>query len=298
MNMGVDLKDYMKETASWVSTHMIHFIPKDIPETLLKSMEYSLNAGGKRIRPILLIATLEAFGCKRELGLEVAAAIEMIHTYSLIHDDLPAMDNDDFRRGKPTNHKVFGEGIAILAGDALLTHAFQLVASISSTKNIPSQVALDLVSKLATAAGPKGMVGGQILDLEAENKSLTLLELEQIHRHKTGDLISFSVYAGAVLANASDLHLAALLKFANKIGLAFQIQDDILDITGVEVDLGKPIGSDQRHGKSTYPGIIGIDAAKAWLNELISEAKAAINLPGLEHRRLAELADFFVTRQF
>ncbi len=297
--MGETIQDYMTDVADWISTHISRFLPEATPETLLKSMRYSLNAGGKRIRPILLIATLEALGKERELGLEVAAAIEMIHTYSLIHDDLPAMDNDDFRRGVPTNHKVFGEGIAILAGDGLLTLAFQLVASIANTfPDINPNTALELVSKLSSAAGPVGMVGGQVLDLEGENRQLSLTDLEEIHRHKTGDLIHFSIYAGAILANANEEQLNALQLYARNLGLAFQIQDDILDITGVEANIGKPIGSDQKLGKSTYPALLGLEAAQKWLIQLIEEAKKAIELPGIQYKRLAEIADFFVYRQF
>lgn len=297
--MGETIHEYMKSNADWISAHIVTFLPEETPDTLLKAMQYSLNAGGKRIRPILLIATLEALGKTKELGLEVAAAIEMIHTYSLIHDDLPAMDNDDFRRGMPTNHKVFGEGIAILAGDALLTLAFQLVASIAYKNNkISPMTVLDLITNLSRSAGPIGMVGGQVLDLEGENRQLTLTDLEQIHRHKTGDLIHYSIYAGAVLAEANESERNALQIYARNLGLAFQIQDDILDITGTEANIGKPIGSDQKLGKSTYPALLGLAAAQQWLKQLVDEAKKAIQLPRIQHNRLAEIADFFVYRQF
>lgn len=294
--MGESLKNYMTDIADWVSSHMTSLLPQDMPKTLLKSMQYSLTAGGKRIRPILLIATLDSLGKGRELGLEVASAIEMIHTYSLIHDDLPAMDNDDFRRGIPTNHKVFGDGIAILAGDALLTHAFHVISSISS-KRIDPIITLDLVIKLAIAAGPVGMVGGQVLDLEGEHKELSLKDLEMIHRHKTGDLIHYSIYAGAVLGNANDEQKYALTEYARKLGLAFQIQDDILDVIGEEANTGKPVGSDQKRGKSTYPAIMGIDAAKSWVEQLVVEAKQIIELPGIDHKRLCEIADYFAKRE-
>lgn len=297
--MGDNIKDYMKDIASWITTHMPAYLPLETPETLLESMQYSLNAGGKRIRPILLISTIEALGENRNIGLEVASAVEMIHTYSLIHDDLPAMDNDDFRRGKPTNHKVFGEGIAILAGDALLTWAFQLISSIKNIHTeLSSDIVIDLINQLAIAAGPIGMVGGQVLDLEGENKKLSIEELEKIHRHKTGDLIYFSIYAGARLAHANENQLAALSLYARKLGLAFQIQDDILDIIGTETALGKPTGSDQKLGKSTYPALIGIDTAKKWLAQLVEEAKNVIMIPGINHKRLSQIADYFVERQF
>jgi geranylgeranyl diphosphate synthase type II len=295
--MGISLKAYMDEMAAWISSQMLSFLPEEIPPTLYESMKYSLQAGGKRIRPILLLSTIEALGKPRELGLETASAIEMIHTYSLIHDDLPAMDNDDFRRGKPTNHKVFGEGIAILAGDALLTWAFYLISS-QRRSSLSADIILQLIRELAIAAGPIGMVGGQVLDLEGERKQLTLDELERIHRHKTGDLIHYSVYAGAIIAGADDAQKAALSKYARNLGLAFQIQDDILDIVGNEESIGKPIGSDQRLGKSTYPALMGLEQAKMKVYSLVEEAKEALNVQGIEKERLAELADFFVNRQF
>lgn len=287
----------MTEIAEWISFHLIENLPQETPNQLLESMKYSLLAGGKRIRPILLIATLEALGKDRKLGLEAALAIEMIHTYSLIHDDLPAMDNDDFRRGKPTNHKVFGEGIAILAGDALLTWAFHLMSSIASKHNVDPVIVLDLVSKLAIAAGPSGMVGGQVLDLEGEYQNLTLDQLEKIHRHKTGDMIHFSIYAGAKLGEANDDQINALNLYARKLGLAFQIQDDILDIIGNEEQIGKPVGSDQRLGKSTYPALMGLDQAKKCLDTLIKDAIDALKVAGLKYERLEEIANYFKDRE-
>ncbi len=286
----------MTDIAEWISTRITTLLPNETPNTLLQSMQYSLNAGGKRIRPILLIATIESLGKDRELGLEVACAIEMIHTYSLIHDDLPAMDNDDFRRGIPTNHKVFGDGIAILAGDALLTHAFQLISTLPKEKANPD-IALDLVTRLSIAAGPTGMVGGQVLDLDGEKKNdLSLNELERIHRHKTGDLIHYSVYAGVKLAQASKDQINAFSTFARKLGLAFQIQDDLLDVIGSEEHTGKPVGSDQKLGKSTYPVLMGVDAAKKMVETLVTEAKNAIDLPNINPARLFEIADYFAYR--
>lgn len=295
--MDESLKQYMTEVAEWISANLVATIPQDTPKQLLDSMQYSLLAGGKRIRPILLIATLEALGKERQLGLEAALAIEMIHTYSLIHDDLPAMDNDDFRRGKPTNHKVFGEGIAILAGDALLTWAFHLMSSIAKRHSVDPLIVLDLVSNLAIAAGPSGMVGGQVLDLEGENQNLNLEQLEKIHRHKTGDMIHFSIYAGAKLGNANEEQLLALSTYARKLGLAFQIKDDILDVIGNEELIGKPVGSDQRLGKSTYPALMGLENAKKSLETLIDEAIDALKVPGIEYERLVAIANYFKDRE-
>ena len=226
------------------------------PETIKEAMLYSLRAGGKRIRPLLLLSTLHAFRKPIGIGMSVACALEMIHTYSLIHDDLPSMDNDDLRRGKPTNHKVFGEANAILAGDALLTYAFQVVAD---DKTISSDVKVRLISELAKAAGPEGMVGGQVADLEGEGKTISLQQLEYIHRHKTGKLLQYSVRAGAILGEATEQQLMLLTLFSDYLGLAFQIRDDILDIEGDEQKIGKKVGSDIENDKSTYPSLLTLD---------------------------------------
>lgn len=282
----------MAEAGNWVSTQLTSFLPPNVPPILLKSMQYSLQGEGKRIRPILLIAVVESLGKERSIGLEVAVAIEMIHTYSLIHDDLPAMDNDDLRRGVPTNHKVFGDAIAILAGDGLLTHAFHVISSLFPGK-LDSKTVIALINGLAAAAGPTGMVAGQVLDMEGEHKTLTLEQLECIHRHKTGDLIQFAVYAGAILGGASDEDKKALLKYAQNLGLAFQIQDDILDVVGDGEDIGKPVGSDRKSGKTTYATLLGIDAAKEKVKQLISDAKSAVQIPSIDYERLHQIADFF-----
>ncbi|MEH7305590.1 polyprenyl synthetase family protein [Neobacillus drentensis] len=267
----------------------------DAPPIIKESMIYSLEAGGKRIRPLLLFATLDAFGVEPRKGLLAAAAIEMIHTYSLIHDDLPSMDNDDLRRGKPTNHKVFGDAIAILAGDALLTYSFEVMG------NIPPEFASDatklkLVIELARAAGTEGMVGGQVADMEGEGKSLTLDELEYIHIHKTGKLLKFSVLAGAIIANASQKQLENLSAFALHLGLAFQIQDDILDLVGNQQLIGKPVGSDTSNHKSTYPQLLSLEGATAALHKQINLSKEYLGMTGLNTNLLMEITDLVASR--
>ncbi|MCT8138706.1 polyprenyl synthetase family protein [Anaerobacillus sp. CMMVII] len=267
----------------------------DVPVHLKQAMLYSLQAGGKRLRPMLLFATIEGFGENFEKGIFVASAIEMIHTYSLIHDDLPAMDNDDLRRGKPTNHKVFGEATAILAGDALLTFAFQVIATID--QNLVSDIQkVNLITELAKAAGPEGMVGGQVADMEAENKQLSLAELEYIHHHKTGDLLSYSIIAGAILANASERDVENLREFAKHLGLAFQIKDDILDIEGAEENLGKRVGSDINNEKSTYPKLLGLDGAKCKLDDHILKSKEYLYNVSINSEKLELLVNYIMER--
>jgi geranylgeranyl diphosphate synthase, type II len=267
----------------------------EAPQTIKDSMQYSLEAGGKRIRPLLTFAALEAFNIDPLKGLNIAVAIEMIHTYSLIHDDLPSMDDDDLRRGKPTNHKVYGEAMAILAGDALLTYSFQLI----SEMNIPlinPENKLELIFELAKAAGPEGMVGGQVADMEAECKNLSLNELEYIHIHKTGKLLGFSVLAGAIIANADEATRGYLNLFAHHLGLAFQIQDDILDLEGDQNLIGKPVGSDEFNNKSTYPGLLTLSGAKKALEYHINEAKSNLNKTGLDIEILLEITDLIASR--
>jgi geranylgeranyl diphosphate synthase, type II len=264
------------------------------PEALKESMLYSLEAGGKRIRPLLLFATLKAFGRKPEDGLDVAAAIEMVHTYSLIHDDLPSMDDDDLRRGKPTNHKVFGEATAILAGDALLTLCFKLISASADIDD--ANVKLALVTQLSEAAGAEGMVGGQVGDMEGEGKELSLEELEEIHIHKTGRLLSFSVLAGAELAKANPELKEKLHSFAHHIGLAFQIRDDILDLEGTEAEIGKPVGSDTENEKNTYPSLLSLDGAKEALNNHIYQAKQVLSSTGLDTLILEKITDLIGLR--
>ncbi|MCA1039187.1 polyprenyl synthetase family protein [Bacillus infantis] len=265
------------------------------PEVLKEAMHYSLQAGGKRIRPLLVFATLKAFGEDTKKGLQAAAAVEMIHTYSLIHDDLPSMDDDDLRRGKPTSHKVFGEANAILAGDALLTYSFQILAQIAP-EHADAEVKLALINELARASGAEGMVGGQTADIEGEDKDLNLEELEYIHVHKTGKLLAFSVAAGALLSRAGESQLKSLNEFAHHLGLAFQIRDDILDLEGNEEVLGKPVGSDETNNKSTYPSILTMEGANQALEHHIGMAKARLQETGLEIQLLEEITNLVANR--
>ncbi|MFS0780996.1 polyprenyl synthetase family protein [Bacillus sp. 1P06AnD] len=241
------------------------------PSVLKGAMSYSLRAGGKRIRPLLVFAVLDAFRGNMDIGMKAACAIEMIHTYSLIHDDLPSMDNDDTRRGKPTNHIVFGEANAILAGDALLTYSFTLLTE-KVYKDVKPEQLLELIAVISSCAGAEGMVGGQTADMEAEGKAVSLEELEYIHEHKTGRLLTASVLAGAILGGATTDEKKELERFSHHLGLAFQIRDDILDIEGSEEEIGKPVGSDVTNGKNTYPALLTLEGAKAKLQEEIQQA--------------------------
>ncbi|MCG0313333.1 MAG: polyprenyl synthetase family protein [Calditerricola sp.] len=294
----VALASYLRERAAAVDNEMRRLLARgDIPPRLREAMAYSLFAGGKRIRPVLLLAAMEALGASCEPGLPAACAVEMIHTYSLIHDDLPAMDDDDWRRGRPTNHRVFGEAMAILAGDALLTEAFGVLASESAARGVPPETIVALVRELAEAAGATGMVGGQVLDLEAEGKGVSVNELVTVHRRKTGALLVFCARAGALLAGADARQLEALTHYAEHLGLAFQIQDDILDEVGDAAKLGKPVGSDRRKGKGTFPALLGVEASRRDLARLSDAAKAALAVPGIDGGMLAALADYLLTRE-
>ncbi|MCF2937518.1 polyprenyl synthetase family protein [Paenibacillus alkaliterrae] len=272
----------------------------DVPERLREAMLYSLEAGGKRLRPALILSAAEAVFGKTSAfnaALPVACAVEFIHTYSLIHDDLPAMDNDDFRRGKPTNHKVFGEAMAILAGDALLTHAFHLIPQAARQGGISAEVALAIVEDLARLAGAPGMVGGQVADMLGEQGITSISELEYIHLHKTSDLIVFSVTAGGRIGGATQKQIELLARFGRNIGLAFQIQDDILDLIGDEQKLGKKTNSDVQQNKVTYPYLIGLEESKAQVERLTQEAKSAVLEAGFQDPlRLLEIADYLVQR--
>ncbi len=290
------VSSFLTERKEYVEKKLYDYVNNlDAPLQLKEAMLYSLQAGGKRLRPILLFATVEGYRGNFEQSIPVACAIEMIHTYSLIHDDLPAMDNDDMRRGKPTNHKVFGEATAILAGDALLTYAFQVIANDSETSVNPSQK-IRLITELAKAAGPEGMVGGQVADMEGENKNLSISDLEYIHKHKTGDLLSYAIIAGAILANASAEDVENLRKFAQHLGLAFQIKDDILDIEGIEEKLGKPVGSDLTNEKSTYPKLLGLDGAKQKLDDHILNARKYLCNVDIDSEKLEMLVDYIMYR--
>ena len=265
-----------------------------LDDTLRASMAYSLMAGGKRLRPVLLMAAADAVGADGTKFLPVACALEMIHTYSLIHDDLPAMDNDDLRRGKPTNHVVYGEGIAILAGDALLTLAFTVILR---QKAVPAEALLRVVDEISRAAGAEGMVGGQVLDLEAENRQISMEELRRVHTGKTGALFRAALRSGAILAGASEEQLSALTAYADHFGLAFQITDDILDVIGNAEEIGKPVGSDKKNHKSTYVTLTSLEMAQELARRTVAEAEAALSVFGQEATFLRELVAYLVNRK-
>jgi len=259
-----------------------------VPPVLCQAMRYSLFAEGKRLRPALALGAAEIICGDDSVALPASCAIETIHCYSLIHDDLPAMDDDDLRRGKPTLHKVYGEGVAILAGDALMAVAFDMAAQANDIR---------IVHEIAQAAGPAGMAGGQYLDLESEEKRLSLDELRVLHLRKTGDLIRAAVRCGAILAGADAAELAALSEFGTHIGLAFQIADDILDVVGTEQSLGKAVGRDAAQAKSTYPAVVGLDRSRELANESAEAAVGALAPFGVEANAFRELARFIVERE-
>lgn len=263
-------------------------------DILSQSMNYSLIGGGKRIRPVLALASAEAVGGNPEAILPAAVALEMIHTYSLVHDDLPAMDNDDYRRGRLSNHKVFGEAHAILAGDALLTYAFEFLADPELGQ---PEKQLRVIREVAAAAGKVGMVGGQVADLAGEGKTLTLQEIETIHKAKTGALLTVSARLGAILAGGTEEQIEALTSFAQALGLAFQIKDDILDVVGDSETLGKPVGSDLRQGKSTYVSLLGLEGAGREMHAQILKAQSALELFDESAVFLSELANYIEQRQ-
>ncbi|TWJ19652.1 polyprenyl synthetase family protein [Geobacter argillaceus] len=296
----MDLKLYLKEQCQLVDKALDSYLPKedDLPFSLHKAMRYSVFAGGKRVRPILMLAACEAVGGEISQAMPAACAMEMIHTYSLIHDDLPAMDDDDFRRGNPTNHKVFGEAIAILAGDALLTQAFILLSAPELPGFVSPERLLAVTREIATCAGSFGMVGGQVVDMESEGKAdIDLPTVQYIHTHKTGALIKASVKAGAILGNADSSQLAAITRYGEAAGLAFQIADDILDIEGTTEEIGKDAGSDQARGKATYPAVVGLADAKRRAVELMEIALAALDPLGAKAEPLREIAKYIVSRK-
>lgn len=290
-----NLTTYLGERQAIVETALERSLPVVYPEKIYEAMRYSLMAGGKRLRPVLCLATCELTGGTVDMALPTACALEMIHTMSLIHDDLPAMDNDDYRRGKLTNHKMFGEDVAILAGDGLLAYAFEHVAV--ETKNVPADRLLKVVAMLGRAVGAAGLVGGQIVDLDCEGKPDVSLEtLNFIHNHKTAALLEASVTSGAVLAGASEADLQRLSRYAQNIGLAFQIVDDILDITATQEELGKTAGKDLQAQKATYPSIWGLEESKRQAERLIMGAKAELAEFGDKADPLIALAEFITSR--
>lgn len=292
---GFKLSDYLPTRQQQVEKALSDAVELAYPERLYESMRYSLLAGGKRLRPILCLASCELAGGSLTQALPTACALEMIHTMSLIHDDLPAMDNDDFRRGKPTNHKVFGEDMAILAGDALLAYAFQYIAE--KTESVPPEKILDVIVRLGRAVAATGLVGGQVVDLESEGKKISIETLEYIHAHKTGALLEVSVVSGAILAGADQDMVDRLTIFARDIGLAFQIIDDILDITATTDELGKTAGKDVKVAKATYPSIWGLEVSRQKADALILSAKEQLLPYGSSADPLVALADYITQRK-
>jgi geranylgeranyl diphosphate synthase type II len=297
LNVKVSIHDYVLSCADQVEEYFKKQInAPETPPLLSEAMSYSFLAGGKRLRPALAFAANNAVGGTASVCIPVACAIEMIHTYSLIHDDLPAMDNDDYRRGKLTNHKVYGEAMAILAGDGLLTHAFHVLSSGALEAGLHAEQTLRMVQELSKYAGIGGMVGGQVNDMLGEKESLSRDQLEAIHVRKTGDLIVFSLRAGGICGGASEEQLDALTRFGYLLGLAFQIQDDILDVIGDEIKLGKKVGSDQKQSKSTYPSLIGLEQSVSEVQRLMNEAHNELSQARLDGTHLKELAHLILNR--
>ncbi|MGL5347410.1 MAG: polyprenyl synthetase family protein [Peptostreptococcaceae bacterium] len=295
----MEFKNSLKQKASYIEEILKQYMPKEegYQKTIMESMNYSLSAGGKRLRPILTLEACKIVGGNEANVIPFAAAIEMIHTYSLIHDDLPALDNDDLRRGRKTNHIVYGEDIAILAGDALLNYAFEIMLSTSIGKENPAKY-LKAINEIAKTSGIYGMIGGQVVDVESENKEISKEKLDYIHNNKTAAIIIGCMRAGAIIGDASEEQLENITKYAKNIGLSFQIVDDILDIVGDESKLGKKVGSDLENHKSTYPSLIGLEKSKEIAAELIEEAKLSIKSVENNAQFLCGLADYIIDREY
>jgi len=287
---NVNLKAYLRSRQKLIDRVLDRYLPKENtrPATIHKAMRYSLFAGGKRLRPILTLAASEACGGKIEAALPLACAMECIHTYSLVHDDLPSMDNDDFRRGRLTCHKVFGDGIAVLAGDALLTIAFEIVSHAKPSRRYDMST---LLREVAVAAGSRKLIAGQVADLEAEGKRTEREELRYIHENKTAAILTASVCLGAMSANAPSKELAAMTKFGRALGLAFQVIDDILDVTQTSEKLGKSAGKDIAAQKATYPAVIGLEKSRAEAKRLTKKAHDALSMFGRNGQALHALAN-------
>lgn len=294
----MDFKKELKERSIYIEEKIESYLPKEegYQKTIFEAMNYSLRAGGKRLRPILLMEAYKICQGQGEDFVPYSVAMEMIHTYSLIHDDLPALDNDDLRRGKPTNHIVFGEAMAILAGDALLNTAYETMLN-AAFKHSRPEISLRAAYEISRGAGIYGMIGGQVVDVESEDKKIDKDKLDYIHMNKTAAMIVGSVRAGAILAGIDEDRLESLTKYAENIGLAFQIVDDILDIEGDEKLLGKRVGSDLDNDKSTYPSLLGIDASKKIVENLIEEAKTSLEVFASDAEFMNALADFIRDRQ-
>ncbi len=294
----MDIRNLIREAVEKVEARLNELLPGESvpPETIHRAMRYSIFAGGKRIRPILCLEAAKACGGDEDVAINAACALEALHTYTLIHDDLPCMDNDDLRRGRPTNHKVFGEGIAVLAGDALLTEAFAMLARAPENERYGVK---DYVAELAYQTGSLNLVGGQVLDLEGEGRQLTIDELRAIHNGKTSALIMAAVRLGGMTAGCTQEQLAALTAYGRSLGLAFQVIDDILDITSSPDVLGKTIGKDAQEQKATYPALIGLDRARAEARELTASARAALDVFSDKRREvLLALSDYLLKRDY
>ncbi len=296
-----NLKKYLSQKQAIIDKmldEIINHNASGLSSRIVSAMNHSIMAGGKRLRPILCISACEVVGGNEEKCLKTACAIEMIHTYSLIHDDLPAMDNDDLRRGKPTCHIAFDEATAILSGDALLTLGFQVLSQKSNDlQEEDGFKRLDIIHQIAVAAGYKGMIAGQMLDILSEGKKLNLEELKQLHLAKTGALIEASIYSGAVLGDGTELQIAKLLEYGNNIGLAFQVTDDILNIEGDSDVMGKAVGTDHNRDKSTYPALIGLSASKQFAAKLIESAVKALEVFDMEAEPLRAIARYVIERK-
>ncbi len=289
--------NYLSDTAKRVDRALDVFLPKEkiVPTTIHKAMRYSVFAGGKRLRPILCLAAAEACGGDIESAMPAACAVEVLHTYSLVHDDLPCMDDDDLRRGRPTCHKVFGDGMAVLCGDALLTEAFLILAQTSQT---PRYCMADFIKELALTSSSRHLIGGQVMDLEGEGKSLTKAQLILIHKAKTAALLTTSLRLGAMTVNATPAKLEALTTFGQSLGLAFQIIDDILDVTQSTEVLGKTAGKDVNVAKATYPAIVGLEKSRKEAAALTKKAMHSIAVFGKKGEHLHQLADFLLGREY
>ena len=295
----LDLKKYLERRRRQVDEALERWVvgEEEFPPQVHKAMRYSLFAGGKRLRPILALSAAEAVGGKAREALPVACALELIHTYSLIHDDLPAMDDDDLRRGRPTSHKVFGEAVAILAGDALLTEAFRLMARPDLMRNLPSRRRLAAIHLVALSAGSRGLVGGQVMDMASEGEEIKPDILEYIHSRKTGALIGAAVAVGAVIGGGSPREVRALEKYGRKVGLAFQIMDDLLDVQGEETQMGKAVGKDRTKGKATYPSLFGIEDSRRKAEGLVREAVTHLDPFNRRANPLREIARYILQRK-
>jgi geranylgeranyl diphosphate synthase type II len=294
--LDVSIGEYLETERLRVDRELDRILPPETepPESIHRAMRYSVLAGGKRLRPILCLESGRLFGVDDEALLSAAAALELVHTYSLIHDDLPAMDNDDLRRGKPTSHRVFGEALAILAGDGLLTLAFEVISQAGA---VPSELQLRLINELAYALGTRGLIGGQVSDLAAAEHKVNEESLQYIHRTKTGALICASARTGALVAGAPEEDVARVTEYGRRVGLAFQIADDLLDVLGSEQEVGKAVHKDGDQHKATYPAFYGVEESRRIATRLVREGCEALAPYRLRARRLEEIANFLITRQ-